>query len=226
MRKTIDEIGVTFDTEFEAAAAEDVSLGDDGTVHLSTRVDPKPTGFDEHFKGVPTQYRFSVRITAHQETPALRIHVHTDRELGRLVHPIRRLCQTRPGTGSRFRWKTPPTCRIPATCSSRSRWHEGESVLLGSMPFIAPSELETQIAALERTEGHNWSTRVLGETGKGRKIWALETAPARQAHRDGRHVPGRRTGGGTSWWNWPGGSRSISRIRAGCWTITRSAWCR
>ena len=82
MRKTIDEIGVTFDTEFEAAAAEDVALDADGTVHLHTRVDPKPTGFDEHFKGVPTQYRYSVRITAHRETPALRIHVHTDKELG------------------------------------------------------------------------------------------------------------------------------------------------
>ena len=34
MKRTIEELGVTFDTEFEAAAAEDVSLGDDGTVHL------------------------------------------------------------------------------------------------------------------------------------------------------------------------------------------------
>ena len=41
MKRTIDELGVTFDTEFEAAAAEDVSLGDDGIVHLYTRVDPQ-----------------------------------------------------------------------------------------------------------------------------------------------------------------------------------------
>ena len=54
---------------------------------------------------------------------------------------------------------------------------EGESVLLGSMPFIAPSEVEAQLEALMRTEGHVWSTRVIGETAKGRKIWALETAP-------------------------------------------------
>ena len=95
MNRTIEELGVTFDTEYEAAAAEDVSLDEDGTAHLYTRVDPKPTGFDEHFKGVPTQYRYSVRITAHRETPALRVHVHTRQRVGRLVHPVRRLRQAR-----------------------------------------------------------------------------------------------------------------------------------
>ena len=34
MKRTIEELGVTFDTEFEAAAAEDVSLDEDGTAHL------------------------------------------------------------------------------------------------------------------------------------------------------------------------------------------------
>ena len=176
MKRTIEELGVTFDTEFEAAAAEDVSLDEDGTAHLYTRVDPKPTGFDEHFKGVPTQYRYSVRITAHRETPALRIHVHTDRELGgwyiQFGGFVKRGGEWAP-IPLEHATNVPETSDVLVTLSLR----EGESVLLASMPFIAPSEMETQLAALERTEGHNWSTRVLGETAKGRKIWALETAP-------------------------------------------------
>ena len=176
MKRTIEELGVTFDTEFEAAAAEDVSLDEDGTAHLYTRVDPKPTGFDEHFKGVPTQYRYSVRITAHREIPALRIHVHTDRELGgwyiQFGGFVKRGGEWAP-IPLEHATNVPETSDVLVTLSLR----EGESVLLGSMPFIAPSEMETQIAALERTESHNWSTRVLGETAKGRKIWALETAP-------------------------------------------------
>ena len=176
MKRTIEELGVTFDTEFEAAAAEDVSLDEDGTAHLYTRVDPKPTGFDEHFKGVPTQYRYSVRITAHRKTPALRIHVHTSRELGgwyiQFGGFVKRGGEWAP-IPLEHATNVPETSDVLVTLSLR----EGESVLLASMPFIAPSEMETQLAALERTEGHNWSTRVLGETAKGRKIWALETAP-------------------------------------------------
>ena len=125
---------------------------------------------------MPTQYRYSVRITAHRDTPALRIHVHTSRELGgwyiQFGGFVKRGGEWAP-IPLEHATNVPDTSDVLVTLSLS----EGESVLLGSMPFIAPSELETQIEALGRTEGHNWSSRVLGETAKGRKIWALETAP-------------------------------------------------
>ena len=110
-----------------------------------------------------------MRITAHRETPALRVHVHTDRELGgwyiQFGGFVKRGGEWAP-IPLEHATNVPDTSDVLVTLSLR----EGESVLLASMPFIAPSEMETQLAALGRTEGHNWSSRVLGETARSQDL--------------------------------------------------------